>query len=157
MCAPGLTPRLGLSSFMARHVPSQAGNVTHDLFVTLVYRCHLSIASALWVSRDRRANQGVLCSPFRVSRRRACTGASLGQPSLTSLTHVRGHRRRRSSKDQALASGLTPSAVRCQPLSPCKLQPPSSTSGTSSSGAQPSGRPRSERNLNNRKRKRRRG
>jgi hypothetical protein len=30
---------------MARYVPSQEGNVTHDLFVTLLYRCHLSIAS----------------------------------------------------------------------------------------------------------------
>ena len=44
VCAPGLTPRLLRVEFMARHVPSQAGNVTHDLFVTRLYRCHLSIA-----------------------------------------------------------------------------------------------------------------
>ena len=34
VCGPGLTSRLGL--LMARHVPSQAGDVTHDLFVTLL-------------------------------------------------------------------------------------------------------------------------
>ena len=37
VCAPGLTSRLGLSSWPAMYPePSQVGNVTHDLFV----RCY---------------------------------------------------------------------------------------------------------------------
>jgi hypothetical protein len=44
LCAARLNTAVRVE-FMARYVPSQAGNVTHDLFVTLLYRCHLSIAS----------------------------------------------------------------------------------------------------------------
>ena len=42
-----LIPTLDIAvrvEFMARQVPSQAGNVTHFLFVTLLSGCHLSIA-----------------------------------------------------------------------------------------------------------------
>ena len=35
---PGLNTAVRVE-FMARHVTSRAGNVTHDLFVTLLYRC----------------------------------------------------------------------------------------------------------------------
>ena len=50
VCAPGLTPRLGLSSWPAMYPHSQAGNDkcytwTFSLRLTLLYRCHLSIAN----------------------------------------------------------------------------------------------------------------
>jgi hypothetical protein len=43
---PGIDIAVRVES-MARQVPSQAGSVTHDLFVTLLSGCHLSIACNL--------------------------------------------------------------------------------------------------------------
>jgi hypothetical protein len=41
-CVPPTLNTAVRVEFMARHVPSQAANVTHALFVTLWYRYHLS-------------------------------------------------------------------------------------------------------------------
>ena len=46
-CVPPTLNTAVRVEFMVRHVPSQAGNVTHDLFVTRLYRCHLSIHNSL--------------------------------------------------------------------------------------------------------------
>ena len=60
--------------FMARHVPSQAGNVTHGLFVTLLYRCHLSIAI-----------EDVMRSSDFCAKSREITGSVIGGATLSIL------------------------------------------------------------------------
>ena len=50
---PGLNTAIRVE-FMARHVPSQAGNATHDLFVTRLYPCHLCLSIAVvWAQAPR--------------------------------------------------------------------------------------------------------
>ena len=64
--------------FMARHVPSQAGNVTHDLVVTLLsHHFHLSIAPRISARRSKCV-QSFDHSPRAAScLRRPGAGASL--------------------------------------------------------------------------------
>jgi hypothetical protein len=74
-CTCCVLPTLNIAvrvAFMARHVPSQAGNETSEPFDTLLYGCYLSIArwrrtvscwSSLAARRARAIGHAILAGP----------------------------------------------------------------------------------------------